>query len=226
MANKPTIYIVSSDASRNGKTLLARLIVDYLLLDGKDPFVLDTDAPEGPLRHYFPGRTSLADFDKIAGRMKLFDTILASPGRDYVIDLPQRHMLAFYKAIAELDFLNAARKMGFRIIVFFVVDWVLPSLRAAQDVFEVPGIDLFVAVINESIGSSWPEEEGALKIPILPRKLAITIADRRFSLRNFVLGNDQGISAVDKPDLNRFLYTVLDSLNTLDVDVTLNQLKP
>ena len=226
MANKPTIYIISSDASRNGKTLLARLIVDYLLLDGKDPFVLDTDAPEGPLRHYFPGRTSLADFDKIAGRMKLFDTILALPGRDYVIDLPQRHMLAFYKAVAELDFLNAARKMGFRIIVFFVVDWVLPSLRAAQDVFEVPGIDLFVAVINESIGSAWPKEEGALKIPILSRKLAIAIADRRFSLRNFVLGNDQGISDADKPDLNRFLYIVLDSLNSLDFDVSLQRSKP
>ena len=226
MANQPTIYIVASDASRNGKTLLARLIVDYLLLDGKDPFVLDTDAPEGPLRQYFPGRTALTDFDEIAGRVKLFDTILAAPGRDYVIDLPQRHMLAFFKAVAELNFFNAANKMGFRIIVLFVVDWVLPSLRAAQDVFEVPGIDLFVAVINESIGSAWPEEEGALKIPILPRKLAILIADRRFSLRNFVLGNDQGIGVSDKPDLNRFLFAVLDNLNTLDVDVSLQRLKP
>lgn len=226
MANQPTIYIVASDASRNGKTLLARLIVDYLLLDGKDPFVLDTDAPVGPLRQYFPGRTALADVEKMSGQMKLFDTVLASPGRDYVIDLPQRHMLAFFKVVADLDFLNAARKKGFRVIVFFVVDWVLPSLRAAQDVFEVPGIDLFVAVINESIGSAWPEEEGALKIPTLPRKLAITIADRRFSLRNFVLGNDQGIGVADKPDLNRFLYTVLDSLNTLDVDVSLQRLKP
>ena len=226
MANQPTIYIVASDASRNGKTLLARLIVDYLLLDGKDPFVLDTDAPEGPLRQYFPGRTALTDFDKIAGRVKLFDTILAAPGRDYVIDLPQRHMLAFFKAVAELNFFNAANKMGFRIIVLFVVDWVPPSLRAAQDVFEVPGIDLFVAVINESIGSAWPEEEGALKIPILPRKLAILIADRRFSLRNFVLGNDQGIGVSDKPDLNRFLFAVLDNLNTLDVDVSLQRLKP
>ena len=225
MANKPTIYIVSSDASRNGKTLLARIIVDYLLLDGKDPFALDTDAPEGPLRQFFPGRTALADFDKVAGRMKLFDTILGHPGRDYIIDLPQRHMLAFFKAVAELGFFNAASKIGFRIIVFFVVDWVLPSLRAAQDVFEIPGIDLFVAVINESIGSAWPAEEGALKIPVLPRKVAILIADRRFSLRNFILGNDQGIGTNDKPDLNRFLFSVLDGLNTLDVDVSLRRLK-
>ena len=101
MADKPTIYIVASDASRNGKTLLARLVVDYLLLDGKDPFIFDTDAPDGPLRQFFPGRTALADFEKMPGRMKLFDTILTSPGRDYVIDLPQRHMQPFFKAVAD-----------------------------------------------------------------------------------------------------------------------------
>ncbi len=225
MADKPTIYIVASDANRNGKTLLARMIVDYLLLDGKDPFVLDTDAPDGSLRQYFPGRTALADFEKIAGRMKLFDTILASPGRDYVIDLPQRHMLPFFQALAELRFLVEARKVGFRVIVMFVVDRTVHSLRAAQDAFEVPGIDLFVAVVNESIGTLWPAEEGALVMPALPSSLAIRISDRRFSLRNFVLGDDQGLGAADRQTLNRFMFAVLDSLNTLDVDVSLRQMQ-
>lgn len=225
MADKPTIYVVASDASRNGKTLLARLIVDYLLLDGKDPFVFDTDAPDGPLRQYFPGRTALADFEKMPGRMKLFDTILASPGRDYVIDLPQRHMQPFFTAVAELRFLAEARRVGFRVIVLFVVDRTVHSLRAAQDVFEAPGIDLFVAVVNESIGSAWPKDEGALIMPALPHALVAAIGDRRFSLRNFVLGDDQGITLGDRPALNKFLFMVLDSLNSLDVNVSLSQLK-
>ena len=225
MADKPTIYITASDASRNGKTLLARLVVDYLLLDGKDPFIFDTDAPDGPLRLFFPGRTALADFEKMPGRMKLFDTILTSPGRDYVIDLPQRHMQPFFKAVAELGFFSEAQKAGFRIIVFFVVDRSVHSLRAAQDVFEVPGIDLFVAVVNESVGSAWPKEEGALMMPALPRPLAIAIGDRRFSLRNFVLGDDQAIMPADKLALNTFLFAVLDSLNTLDTAVTMSRLK-
>ncbi len=225
MAAGSTIYITASDQNRNGKTLLARLIVDYLLLDGKDPFILDTDAPDGPLRQFFPGRTVLADFEKMHGQMRLFDTILAAPGRDYVVDLPQRHMLDFFKAVDELNFFAEAKAHGFRIVVFFVVDRVLASLKTAKAIFEEPGIDLFVAVKNENVGSVWPPEEGALVLPALPRSVAIAIADRRFSLRNFVLGDDQGLEGADKLALNQFLFAVLGGLNGLDTEVSLAQLR-
>jgi hypothetical protein len=220
-----TIYITASDQNRNGKTLLARVICDYLLLDGKDPFIIDTDAPEGPLRVFFPGRTALADFDKMQGRMKLFDTILAGPGRDYVVDLPQRHMADFFKVAYDLAFFTEARRQGFRVIVFFVVDRTLASLKAAKHIFEEKGIDLFVPVKNENVGSVWPPEEGALVLPALPRQVAIAIVDRRFSLRNFVLGDDQGLEGHDKLALNQFLFQVLGGLNSLDVEISLARLR-
>jgi len=225
VATGSTIYITASDQNRNGKTLLARLIVDYLLLDGKDPFVLDTDTPDGPLRQFFPGRTKLAEFEKMQGRMRLFDTILAGPGRDYVVDLPQRHMLDFFKAVEELDFFAEAKRNGFRIMVFFVVDRIVASLKTAKAIFEVPGIDLFVPVKNENVGSLLPPEEGALVLPAMPRSLAIAVADRRFSMRNFVLGDDQGLEGADKLALNQFLFAVLGGLNGLDSEISLAQLR-
>jgi hypothetical protein len=225
VANAPTVYIVASDQSRNGKTLLARLLADYLLLDGKDPFLIDTDAPEGPLRHFFPGRTALADFEKIQGRMKAFDTIIAAPGRDYVVDLPQRHMLEFFIAVRELDFFVAAKAAGFRVIVFFIVDRATSSLRAAKDVYGEKGIDLFVAVKNEFVGSAWPPGEGALVIPILPRDVALAISEKRFSLRNFVLGDDQGLENDQRLALNSFMFAVLGSLNSLDTEISLAALR-
>ncbi len=225
MAEKPTLYIVASDANRNGKTLLARLIVDYLLLDGKDPFAIDTDAPDGPLRNFFPGRTLLADFEKTQGQMKVFDTIMASPGRHYIIDLPQRHMHPFFQSARELGFFQAARDLGFRTVVFYVVDRATASLRAAREIYDTPGLDLFVAVRNEHVGSSWPAHEGALVMPVLPRNLVISISDRRFSLRNFVLGDDQGLHGSEKLILNSFLADVLGSLNSLDVELSLTRLR-
>ncbi|MDE2383347.1 MAG: hypothetical protein KGO53_01910 [Alphaproteobacteria bacterium] len=225
MAAASTIYITASDQNRNGKTLLARLIADFLLLDGKDPFIIDTDAPEGPLRQFFPGRTALADFEKMQGRMKLFDTILEAPGRDYVVDLPQRHMQAFFHAARELEFFAAAHASGFRVFVFFIVDRTQASLRAAKGVFEEPGIDLFVAVKNEHVGSSWPPEEGALVLPALPRSVTNAIAEKRFSLRNFVLGDDQGMAGADKLALNQFLLGVLGGLSGLDVELSMAGLK-
>ena len=221
MAEKPTIHIVASDANRNGKTLLARLITDYLLLDKRDPFLIDTDAPEGPLRHFFPGRTVLADFEKTPGQMKVFDTILGAPGRDYVVDLPQRNMLAFFTATAELNFWQEARAVGFRIFVYFIVDRASSSLRAAREIEQLVSADLFIAVRNDHVGSSWPASVPSLHLSAFPQHLSIEISDKRFSLSQFVLGDEQQLGQTDVDLLNRFLVDALDGINGLDTAISL-----
>ena len=225
MANTPTVYITASDQHRNGKTLLARLLADYLLLDGRDPFMIDTDAPDGPLRKFFPGRTVLADFEKMHGRMKLFDTILASPGRDYVVDLPARHTFDFFKAVEELHAFEEMKRLGFRVIVFYIVDRTAASLRTAKLFQKFPNIDLFVPVENQHVGSFWPKIEGDLVIPALPQKLAIALSDKRFSLRSFVLGDVQQLPEEFQPILSNFLFEVLNNLSNLEPLVTLQNLK-
>ena len=225
MAIAPTIYIVASDQHRNGKTLLARLLADYLLLDGRDPFLVDTDAPDGPLRNYFPGRTALADFATIKGQMKLFDTILAAPGRDYVVDLPVRHLENFLAAAADLKFFQECKKLEFRVFFFFVVDNSFTSLKAAKAVQALAGIDLFVPVHNKLVRSTWPEEEGSLTIPLLPAAIASAIGNKRFSIRNFVQGDVQGLDEEMTMELQNFLYEVLNNLSNLEPVLSLKNLK-
>ncbi len=225
MAIAPTIYIVASDQHRNGKTLLARMLADYLLLDGRDPFLVDTDAPDGPLRNYFPGRTALADFAAIKGQMKLFDTILAAPGRDYVVDLPVRHLESFLAAAADLNFFAECKKLEFRVFFFFVVDNSYTSLRAAKAVQSIEGIDLFVPVHNKAVSSTWPEDEGALIIPLLPAPIASAIGNKRFSIRNFVQGDVQGLNQDMTVEFQNFLYEVLNNLSNLEPVLTLKNLK-
>ena len=225
MAIAPTIYIVASDQHRNGKTLLARLLADYLLLDGRDPFLVDTDAPDGPLRNYFPGRTALADLATIKGQMKLFDTILAAPGRDYVVDLPVRHLENFLAAAADLNFFQECKNLEFRVFFFFVVDNSFTSLKAAKAVQALAGIDLFVPVHNKLVRSTWPEEEGSLTIPLLPAAIASAIGNKRFSIRNFVQGDVQGLDEEMTMELQNFLYEVLNNLSNLEPVLSLKNLK-
>jgi hypothetical protein len=225
MAIQPTIYITASDQSRNGKTLLARLLADYLMLDGADPFLFDTDAPDGPLRNFFPGRTAMVDFAAIRGQMKLFDTILAAPGRDYIIDLPARHLESFLGTERDLKFFSECKKQGFRIFFFFVVDDRMISVRAAREAKENTGIDLFVPVRNMHVRSAWPEDGGALTMPFLAAPIASAINNRRFSFRSFVQGDFQGLSEDQAQELQVFLYETLNNISNLEPVYSLNVLK-
>jgi hypothetical protein len=225
VAHAPTVYVTASDQHRNGKTLLARLLVDYLMLDGRDPFLIDTDVPEGPLRSYFPGRTLLADFAAMQGRMKVFDTILAAPGRDYVIDLPQRHTKPFFTAVKDLDFFAECRAQGFRIFIFYVVDIDKASARAAHETAEIKGIDLFVPVHNHFVGTSWPHGEGVFDLPNLDPDVVPEVLDRRFSFRNFVQGDNQNLPEHMHVSLQRFLYDALQNLSNLEPMTSLKGLR-
>lgn len=227
MASKPAIYIVCSDRHRNGKTLLARVLVDYLMLNGKDPFIIDATFPEGPLRAAFPGRTALVDFSQIQGQMKVFDTILGSSGRDYVIDLPAPQTENFFKAFRELGFQSEALKTGFQIVVLFIVDKEYASLNAAEDIRTLIAPSLLVNVRNQHVGSILDQQTYGLTldIPVLDRDIVPLIEDKRFSLRAFVLGDVSGLPERYHTKLRIFLHAMITSLREIEPAVSLAKLK-
>lgn len=227
MARQPTIYVICSDRHRNGKTLLARVLVDFLLIEGTDPYVLDADVPEGPLRAAFPGRTALVDLAAIRGQMKLFDTILGSPGRDYVIDLPAIATPLFCEAAAELGFGAEARRQGFATVVMFVIDKDQESVTTAANVQAILKPDVFVPVRNAQVGSAYRASPTDLVIdmPALPRELSAITEDRRFSFRNFMLGDDSGIPRNLRPALQEFLAGLTSSFREIGPALSLGKLK-
>ncbi len=221
MARPSTVFIVASDQHRNGKTLLARVIADYLMLDKLDPFLIDTDVPDGPLRTFFPGRTMLADFSQTKGQIKIFDTILGSTGRDYVVDLTAIHTKDFFDLAQTLEFFTEVRARGFFVVVMFIVDNAYESVTMARSLEARKDINMFVPVRNMFVGGYWPEDEWAFQIPALDEGVFAEIAKRRFSLREFVMGNPQGVSREHDMALKRFVYQVMQGLNDLEQIISL-----
>ena len=195
MAQAPGIFIVCSGQHRNGKTLLARLLADYLLLEDRDPFLIDLSHPEGALRAYFPGRTALVDFGHVAGQMKAFDTILGSGSRDYVIDIPAEHLAKFCATAASLQFRAELRKAGFNLVVFFIIDKEPESLKDATQTEEILTPDLFIPVRNAMVGSALPRRYDGLTLtmPELDPEVVAIVNSRRFSFRTFLLGDEQPV---------------------------------
>lgn len=227
MADTPTIYIVCSDRHRNGKTLLARVLVDYLLLENRDPFVIDANFPEGTLRAAFPGRTALVDFAQIQGQMKLFDTIMGSLGRDYVIDIPAPQFENFFEVFRQVDFKDEAIKAGFQIVVLFIVDKDLASLNAADDLLVAIAPATLIHVRNMHVGSALVGHGNSLTIdiPILDREVMNLIEDRRFSLRSFILGEESNLPAHFTRKLQVFLLAVITGLRDIEPAMTLAKLR-
>ncbi len=227
MAFPPLLVLVCSDRHRNGKTLLARVLVDFLMLEGRDPFVLDLDFAEGTLRDFFPGRTALVDFAQVAGRMKVFDTILASPGRDYVIDLPSQLLTLFCEAMTDLRFRQAAKTSGFSFVTMFVVDQDRDSLKAAASTEEKLAPDLFIPVNNRFVGSALPEGIGStvLTMEKIDPDLHVIVTYRRFSFRTFLLGEESGVPLRLRSNLKNFLHTLMDGFREIGPALSLLKLR-
>ena len=227
MADTPKIYIICSDRHRNGKSLLARVLVDYLMLEGKDPFVIDAGVPDGPLRAAFPGRTALVDFAQIQGQMKLFDTIMGSPGRDYVIDLPAPQTEKFFETYHQLDFGREATNEGYQIVVLFIVDKDLSSLKVADELLDLVDSAMFIPVRNAHVGSALAHHGSTLTIdiPVLDREVMNLIEVKRFSLRNFILGEESNMPAQFSRKLKIFLLEMMTALRDIEPAITLAKLR-
>lgn len=226
MPAPPTIYIVCSDRGRNGKTLLARILTDHLLIEGRDPFCFDLSAPEGALRAYFPGRTALIDIQDDTSRARLFDILRERPGRDYVIDVPAAQLARFCDAANDATLAESARAKGARLCVLFMVDRDPASLKMAVTLEETLQPDLLAPAVNRFVGTSLPEGVPGPVVVIdrIEGELRVLVTNRRFSFRGFLLGDETAVPARLRPALKNVLHGVIDGLRNLEPAMSLQSL--
>lgn len=215
MAAPPTIYLVCSDRDGNGKTLLARILIDFLLANDRDPFCFDLGAPRGKLRGYFPGRTALVDFARPEGRDKLLSTLLDRPGRDYVIDVPAAQLAELCEAAKDAGLTATVHAKGSAIAVLYIVDNDEASLETAVTLEQILSPDLFVPVANRFIGSALPEgvPGPVLLMDKLHPDLESIIANRHFSLLAFLLGDEESVPSRFRATLRAFLQRLVAAMN-------------
>ena len=221
------IFIICSDQARNGKTLLARVLIDFLLLEGRDPFCFDLGHPDAALRPYFPGRTAAVDFAQPEGQAKVFDTILARAGRDYVIDVSAQHLALFCETAAAREFSALAQAKDFRIAVLYVVDREEKSLRTAVAVEEVLVPDIIVPVANRFVGTALPAgvPGPVLIMERMEADLHAVVANRRFSLRIFMQGDETGVPAALRTSLKNFLQRLVAGMREFEPALSLQALR-
>jgi hypothetical protein len=128
MSHTP-VYIICSPRPLVGKTLIARLLSEFLLLKQGAVTGFDINLKEPSLLEYLPKITETAEVDDTFGKMALMDRLIVNDGISKVIDLGFHAFDEFFKMSEEIGFMKEAARRGVAPVVLFVADTDRASAR-------------------------------------------------------------------------------------------------
>src|SRR6202012_4622215 len=127
---RPTpVYIICSPRPLVGKTLIARLLSEFLLLKNGAVTAFDINLKEPSLLDYLPKITETAEVDDTFGKMALMDRLIVDDGVSKVIDLGFHAFDEFFKMSEEIGFMKEAARRGVAPVILFVADTDRASAR-------------------------------------------------------------------------------------------------
>ena len=175
------VYIICSPRPLVGKTLIARLLSEFLLLKNGTVISFDINLKEPSLLEYLPRTTETADVIDTFGKMQLMDRLIVNDGVAKVVDLGFHAFDEFFKMTNEIGFLKEAARRSVAPIILFVADTDRVSARAYPTLREQIPLKALITVDNEYVvRGELPGEMGqgrVLRITALPSFLK-TYVDR------------------------------------------------
>jgi len=150
MARMP-VFIICSPRPLVGKTLIARLLTEFLLLKHGTVTAFDINLKEPSLLEFLPKVTETADVIDTFGKMQLMDRLIVNDGVGKVIDLGFHAFDEFFKMTGEIGFMKEAARRGVSPIILFVADTDRASARAFPVLQQQIPPNALVTIDNEHI---------------------------------------------------------------------------
>jgi hypothetical protein len=189
MAHTP-VYIICSPRPQVGKTLLARLLSEFLLLKYGRVVSFDINLKEPSLLEYLPRITETADVIDTYGKMQLMDRLIVNDSVAKVVDLGFHAFDEFFKMIEEIGFIKEAARRGIAPVILFMADTDRNSARAHETLrAQIPSSALVIVDNEYVVRGELPEAmEGGRVHPIsaLPPFLKTYIDRLNFSFTDYL----------------------------------------
>ena len=189
MSSTP-VYIICSPRPLVGKTLIARLLSEFLLLKNGAVNAFDVNLKEPSLLDYLPKVTETADVIDTFGKMQLMDRLIANDGVAKVIDLGFHAFDEFFKMCDEIGFMKEALRRSVAPVILFVADVDRTSARGYDVLRQQLPPHALVTVDNEYVvRGELPEAMGhgrVLRLGALPVFLKTYIDRLSFSFTGYL----------------------------------------
>src|SRR3954454_13635039 len=145
------VYIICSPRPLVGKTLLARLLCEFLALQRGTVTGFDINLKEPSLLDYLPRLTETAEIEDTFGKMQLMDRLILNDGTPKVIDLGFHAFDEFFKMTEEIGFMKEAARRGVAPTILFVADTDRVSARAYPVLQQQIPAGALVTIDNEFV---------------------------------------------------------------------------
>jgi hypothetical protein len=200
MAQQAPLYIVASPRPRVGKTLLARLLLEFIRSTDRPLIGYDLNHREPALTGYFPSLVSTLDISDTLGQIALFDRLVSSAPRTTVIDLGYAPFEKFFSVMAEIGFVREARRRLIEPVILFVADPAASTVRAYAELRQQLDTTAFVPVHNESVSVMFEQadfpptrpEYGVIRIPRLSPMVRGVLDRPSFSFGEYMVDRPGG----------------------------------
>ena len=184
------VYIICSPRPQVGKTLLARLLSEFLLLKNGRVVSFDINLKEPSLLEYLPDITETAEVADTYGKMQLMDRLIVNDGVAKVIDLGFHAFDEFFTMVEQIGFIKEAARRGIAPVILFMADTDRLSARAHETLRgQIPSSAL-VTIDNEFVvRGELPEQMTSgrvLPISALPAFLKKYVDRPNFSFTEYL----------------------------------------
>lgn len=116
------VYIVCSPRPLVGRTLIARLLSEFLLLQRGEVACFDINLKEPSLLDYLPDLTETAEIDDTFGKIALMDRLVVHDNIAKVLDLGFHAFDEFFKMSDEIGFMKEAARRSIAPVILFMAD--------------------------------------------------------------------------------------------------------
>ncbi|NVN87301.1 MAG: hypothetical protein HXX15_14575 [Rhodopseudomonas sp.] len=184
------VYIICSPRPFVGKTLIARLLSEFLLLQRGSVVAFDVNLKEPSLLDYLPRITETAEVDDTFGKMALMDRLIVHDDVAKVIDLGFHAFDEFFRMTDEIGFMKEAARRQVAPIALFVADTDRASARGYEMLQEQIPPRALVTIDNEQVLRGELPQAFArgrvVKIRALPSFLKTYIDRQSFSFTGYL----------------------------------------
>jgi len=233
MSFRSSVTIVASPRPRVGKTLLARLLIDFHLHEGRAVAGFDLNAGEGTLAQFVPGHAAVAQIGDIQGQMALFDRLIAEDDVSKIVDLGHEQFDAFFALAKQIGFAEEARRRGIAPAILYMITPDRTAVEAYADLRRSLPQAMLTPVHNELLGATQFRDKypaaghGATQVRFsaLAPALRRYIEQPPFSFADSALANARNVPLDAHIELQRWIRKIYLEFRELDLRVILADLQ-